>query len=156
MVLDLERLLARGYFQTQVCTGPPLELASSSAGYDHRPANRASYASPPGQCTTLCCTVIYFTVFLWVTSRSRTPAKLQYEPRVELLQHGYEHAQLNTACWPDRLPTETCFFTRNIEPSTPPPSTCRAAHRPHAVLAVAAGGRGLSADRRSYNSAPQI
>ena len=43
------------------------------------------------------------------TSRSRTPAKLQYEPRVDILQRGYEYAPLNTAWWPDWLPTETRF-----------------------------------------------
>ena len=50
------------------------------------------------------------TVFPWVASRSRTPAKLQYEPRVDILQHSYDCAQLNTACWPDCLPTETRFL----------------------------------------------
>ena len=32
------------------------------------------------------------------TSRARTPATLQYEPRVDILQHGYEYAPLNTVC----------------------------------------------------------
>ena len=43
-------------------------------------------------------------VFPWVVSRSRTPTKLQYEPRVDILQHSYEYAPLNTTCWPDWLP----------------------------------------------------
>ena len=32
-----------------------------------------------------------------VASRSRTLAKVRYEPRVDILQHGYEYAPLNTA-----------------------------------------------------------
>ena len=35
-----------------------------------------------------------------VGSRSRTLAKLPYEPRADTLQHGYEYAPLNIACWP--------------------------------------------------------
>ena len=56
--------------------------------------------------------------FEWVASRSRTPEKLQNEPRVYnvILQHGYEYAQLTTACWPDWLPTETLFCPQNVFP----------------------------------------
>ena len=42
---------------------------------------------------------------------------LQYEPRVGILQHGYEYAPLNTACWPDWLPTETLVLPQTAEPS---------------------------------------
>ena len=45
-------------------------------------------------------------------SRSRTPAKQKYEPRIDILLHGYEYA--NTACWPDWLPTETQFLPQNV------------------------------------------
>ena len=44
-----------------------------------------------------------------LVSRSRTTAKLQYGPRVDIMQHGCEYVPLTTACWPDWLPTETRF-----------------------------------------------
>ena len=69
-------------------------------------------ASPPG----LPRRFVLRTVFPWVASRARIPAKLQYEPRVDILQHGYAYAQLNTSCWPDWLPTETLFLPQNVEP----------------------------------------
>ena len=51
------------------------------------------------------------TVFPWVASRSRTPTKLL---RVDILQHGYEYAQLNTACWPDWPPQKHDFEHRTF------------------------------------------
>ena len=48
-----------------------------------------------------------------VQNSRKAVLKLQYEPRVDILQHGYEYAQLNNACW---LPTETSFLPQNVEP----------------------------------------
>ena len=46
----------------------------------------------------------------------QNPAKLQYEPRVEILQHGYEYAPQNTACW-----LETRFLPQtSLEPRVSP------------------------------------
>ena len=60
--------------------------------------------------------VVTSTVLPWVAScsRSRPPAKLRYEPRVDILRHGYEYAPLNTACWPDWLHTEIRFSPQNV------------------------------------------
>ena len=55
------------------------------------------------------------TVFPWVASRSRTPAKLQYEPLVGIRQHGYEYAPLNTACSTDWLPTENTVLVLDLD-----------------------------------------
>ena len=51
-----------------------------------------------------------------VARRSRNPAELQCEPRVGILQHGYEYAPLNTACWPDWLVTHvnTVLLPQNV------------------------------------------
>ena len=58
-------------------------------------------------------------VFPGVASRARTIAKLQYEPRVDILQR-LEYVPLHTACWPDWLPAETLFLPQNVEPSSLP------------------------------------
>ena len=63
-----------------------------------------------------------------VASRSGTPAKLQYEPRVGILQHGIEYAPLNTACWPAWLPPETQFLPQKVE-STSPGQHSRSLHQ---------------------------
>ena len=44
------------------------------------------------------------TALPWVARRSRTAAQLRYGPRVDTRRHGYEHAPLNTVCWPDWPP----------------------------------------------------
>ena len=43
------------------------------------------------------------------------PQLIQYEPRVHILQHGYEYAPLNAAYWSDWLPTETRSLPQNAE-----------------------------------------
>ena len=61
------------------------------------------------------------TVLLWVASRSRTPAKLQYEPRVDILQRGYDVRAAKYGRQARLAPTEITFFPQNVEPSHPPP-----------------------------------
>ena len=56
------------------------------------------------------------TVFPCVARHPELPKALQYEPRVDMLQHGYKYAPLNTACWPDWLPTEALFLPQNVGP----------------------------------------
>ena len=52
------------------------------------------------------------------TSRSRPPAKVQYEPRVDILQHGYGVCAVKYGMLLARLePTETPLSAQNLEPS---------------------------------------
>ena len=60
------------------------------------------------------------TVFPCHGSQSaQKPAKLRYEPRGDILQHGYEYAPLNTVCCPDWSPTGTRFLPQHVEGESP-------------------------------------
>ena len=73
------------------------------------------------------------TVCPWVASRSRTPANLRYEPRADILLHGYTHEYtlLNT-----RYPENTTFTTKRRAP-------VQAAARVAAVVRRASPGAAL-------------
>ena len=51
------------------------------------------------------------------TSRSRIPAKLQYEPRVDTLQHDYDACAAKYGTLTRLVPTETALSPQNLEPS---------------------------------------
>ena len=50
------------------------------------------------------------------TSRSRTPANLQYEPRVDILQHDYAVCAANFGKLARVVPSEVTFSTQNLDP----------------------------------------
>ena len=67
------------------------------------------------------------------SNRSRTRAKLQYEPRVDIyiLQHGYKYALLNTARGPTGYPRKHYFYRKLRDPG---PHTLRSSMEPGACI----------------------
>ena len=51
------------------------------------------------------------------TSRARTPVKLQYEPRITVLQHGYDVCATKYGRLGRLVPSEIPFFVQNLGPS---------------------------------------
>ena len=45
--------------------------------------------------------------------RSRTPAKLQFEPRIDILQHGYDICAAKYGKLARQVPSETLFLPQN-------------------------------------------
>ena len=54
--------------------------------------------------------------FRGYTSRSRTPVKLQYEPRIIVLQHGYDVCAPKYGRLARVVPSEILFFVQNLKP----------------------------------------
>ena len=49
------------------------------------------------------------------TSRDRTPVKLEYEPHVTILQHGYDVCAAKYGRLARLVPSETLLFAQNLE-----------------------------------------
>ena len=106
-------ILARCTQQHAQCPSTFKVTADASCNNATNLPGKPMLAAPDVGAWARCCMVT--AVFPWVASRSRTPAKLQYEPRVDTLQHGYEYTQINNHVGPTGYPRKHDFL-RNVEP----------------------------------------